>query len=386
MSDHSERVPGYRQIRMAAPDAPVAALADEEAWRAREAYPEILGGGGPVFGVVREREEGGWQVLTHIGDRAPQDSRDTMAALFRRAARDAEESGDGTAAQEYGAAAERLDWEVLDEMTVRGGRHRVVRAEQFIRTGPDGPEPPRPCDPDPAGPGRSHEVPDPVEGMILDTLTATGMSEGILKAELLSLVQGPGTAPPDVRADSLRATATHPGGVLLPAAYMIAERSGGRWEPVTTGCPTPQAARDALTMDLRVMAPVLRRLDEKEREEYARAADRLDAECGPEAEVAGRRFRVVRIERLVRIGPDGPEGPRPSDHDPQPPVKVHDRQLREQGLVHDDEDDEDFEPSEEVKEMMALARKEQERRRRLDEAGGGGRGQAPGAHDQARRA
>ncbi|MCQ8774092.1 hypothetical protein [Streptomyces telluris] len=36
MSDHSERVPGYRQIRMAAPGAPVAAPADEEAWRARE--------------------------------------------------------------------------------------------------------------------------------------------------------------------------------------------------------------------------------------------------------------------------------------------------------------------------------------------------------------
>ncbi|WP_424889280.1 DUF5954 family protein [Streptomyces sp. XH2] len=372
MSDHSERVPGYRQIRMAAPDAPVAALADEEAWRARDAYPGILGGGGPVFGVAREREEGGWELLTGFADPAPQDSRDTMAALFRRAARDAEAAGDEAARDECLAAAGRLDWEAVDEMTVRGVRHRVVRAEQFIRTGPDGPEPPRPSDPDPAPAGRSHEVPDPVRGMVIDTLTATGMSEGILKVELLSLVRGPGTTPADVRADSLRATSTHPGGVLLPVSYMIAEWSGdGEWEPVTGGCHTPQGARDALALDLRVMAPVLRRLDEAGREEYARAADRLDAERGLEAEVAGRRFRVVRIERLVRVGPDGPEGPRPSDHDPQPPVKVHDQQLREQGLVPDgdEEDDEDAETCPEVREMMALAEKERERRRRIEEAG-----------------
>ncbi|MGW2599613.1 DUF5954 family protein [Streptomyces klenkii] len=380
MSDHSERVPGYRQIRMAAPDAPVAALADEEAWLARDAYPGILGAGGPVFGVAREREEGGWEMLTGFADPAPQDSRDTMAALFRRAARDAEAAGDavgdaapGAAREELLAAAGRLDWEALDEMTVGGVRHRVVRAEQFIRTGPDGPEPPRPSDPDPAPAGRSHEVPDPVQGMVIDTLTATGMSEGILKAELLSLVRGPDGTPADVRADSLRAASTHPGGVLLPTSYMIAERSGdGGWEPVTGGCRTPQSARDSLALDLRVMAPVLRRLDEAEREEYARAADRLDEERGPEAEVAGRRFRVVRIERLVRVGPDGPEGPRPSDHDPQPPVKVHDQQLREQGLVSDgggDEAAEDEEICPEVREMMVLAEKERERRRRIEEAG-----------------
>ena len=45
-----ERVPAYRTIRVVAQDSPVAAFSDEEAWRAREAYPEILGAGGPVFG------------------------------------------------------------------------------------------------------------------------------------------------------------------------------------------------------------------------------------------------------------------------------------------------------------------------------------------------
>lgn len=53
------------------------------------------------------------------------------------------------------AAAVRLDWEKIDEMTVLGTRYRVVRAERFIRTGPDGPEPPRPSDPDPAGLGEA---------------------------------------------------------------------------------------------------------------------------------------------------------------------------------------------------------------------------------------
>nr|WP_245685843.1 DUF5954 family protein [Streptomyces niveus] len=44
------------------------------------------------------------------------------------------------------------------------------------------------------------------------------------------------------------------------------------------------------------------------------------------------------MEQLVRIGPDGPEGPRPSAFDPEPPVELHSKQLREQGLLDDDED------------------------------------------------
>ena len=64
---------------------------------------------------------------------------------------------------------------------------------------------------------------------------------------------------------------------------------------------------------------------------YAAAADELDAGRRWELEVARRRFRVVRVERLVRIGPDGPEGPRPSDYDPQPPVKVQEQRRRGHG-------------------------------------------------------
>ncbi|MFC5720491.1 DUF5954 family protein [Streptomyces gamaensis] len=369
MSDPSERVPGYRQIRMTVPAGPEAVRADEEAWAARESHPVILGAGGPVFGVAREREEGGWELCGYYGERAPQDARDTMAVHFRRKACEIESAGGpAAAARECLKAAERLDWEVIDELTVLGSRYRVVRAERFIRTGPDGPEPPRPSDPDPAEPGASHELPRSTEGFVLDTVNPTGMSEGILKAELLSLVLEPGTVPRAVRDESVRAARTHPGGVLLPVTFVIAERVDGDWQPLTSGSDTPQGARDALTMDLRVMAPVLRRLDEREREEYARAADRFDTERGAELYVADRHFRVVRVESLIRFGPDGPEGPRPSDPDPQPPVMVHDRQLREQGVITGEEDEDEHEPPEEVKEMMVLVDKERERRKRLEES------------------
>lgn len=89
-------------------------------------------------------------------------------------------------------------------------------------------------------------------------------------------------------------------------------------------------------MDLRVMSPVMRGLDAAERAVYAEAADLLDDTRCDEVEVAGRLLRVIRVERLLRMGPDGPEGPRPSDRSQEPPLKVHDHQLRERGLVDAD--------------------------------------------------
>ncbi|WP_232247385.1 DUF5954 family protein [Kitasatospora azatica] len=62
MVNFDGNVPGYLTIRMSAPDSPVAVLADVEAWTARESYPEILSAGAPVFGIAREREEGGWEL------------------------------------------------------------------------------------------------------------------------------------------------------------------------------------------------------------------------------------------------------------------------------------------------------------------------------------
>ncbi|UQA93489.1 DUF5954 family protein [Streptomyces halobius] len=364
MSHYSEQVPAYRTIRVVAQDSPVAAFSDEEAWRARDAYPEILAAGGAVFGHVREREEGGWEVVS-FGESAPQDSRDTMASTFRRLAQQAEKSGDEVGRAECMAAAVRLGWEKLDELTVLGDRYRVVHGEQFIRKGPDGPEPPRPSDPDPAEPGEAHRMPSRTTGFVIDPVVGTGMSEGILKLDLLQFVRAAGTVPPDVRRDSRRAKQTHPGGVLLPPGFMIAERVGdGRWKPHSAACSTPQAARDALTMWLRVMAPVTLQLDQAERDAYERAANLLDERPGNEIEVAdgAHFFKVVRVERLVRVGPDGPEGPRPSDFDPDPPVEAHTQQLREQGLWREEDEVNEGLVLEEMRDVARLVEKEQARR------------------------
>ncbi|MDT9683961.1 DUF5954 family protein [Streptomyces sp. TRM76323] len=337
--DPADRVPAYRQIRVATPEQPVAALADTEAWLARDAYPRLMSAGAPLFGVVRERAGGGWEVLGSFLDQAPQEARDAMGSEFRRSAQEAREAGDEDAYAACMSAAERMEWEALDELTVVGVRHRIARAECFIRSGPDGPEPPRPSDPDPALPGRSHEGPRPTEGYVLDPIRPTGMSEGVLKVDLLALVRKAGTVPEDVRADSLRAAETHPGGVLLPPLFMTAEYERGLWRPGSVGGDSPQRARDHLAFRLRVMIPWEERLTPEARAPYLTAAERFEAHPADELEVEGRRFRIVRVERLVRFGPDGPEGPRPSDPDPQPPVMVQEQRLRAQGLLPDDEDE-----------------------------------------------
>ncbi|WP_329062486.1 DUF5954 family protein [Streptomyces sp. NBC_01429] len=368
MAEHGENVPAYRTIRVAGPDGPVEAVADVAAWQAREVYPDILSAGGPLFGVVREREAGGWELISSFSGLAPQDGRDSMGAQFRMLAQECERAGDEPARQECLRAAERTEWETNDEMTVLGTRYRVARAECYVRSGPEGPEPPRPTDPDPMEPGESHRAPDPAAGFVFDPVIATGMSEGILKVELLSLVPKSGTVPPDVRGDALAAAQTHPGGALLPATFMTTECVSGRWRPESTATSvTPQNARDSLAVKLRVMIPWKRGLGPAERVPYSAAADRLDAERCDELTVEGRHFRVARIERLVRIGPDGPEGPRLSDHDPQPPVMVQHQQQLAQGLIPEDgeETEEPIELDDRAQRLSALFDEEEKRRKEL---------------------
>jgi hypothetical protein len=363
-----ECVPAYRKVRVVVEeDSPTAVLADVEAWEARERYPELLAGGGPLFMPVRELESGGWKILTSP-DNTPQSARDGLGTVFRRRAEQAGQSGDTIAQREWQAAAERLDWEAVDELTVLGSRFRMARAEQFIRMGPSGPEPPRPSDPDPAAVGQAHKLPSRTRGFVIDPFVGTGLSESILRVELLAMVRKAGTVPDDVREDSRRAVRTHPGGVLLPAEFMTAEFRDGTWGPSASSSSTPQGTRDALAMYLRVLAPVMERLDTEARAAYAGAADMLDAERPDELEIAGIPTRVVRVERLVRIGPDGPEGPRPSDPDPDLPPALHTQQLRERGLLLDDDDDARYEPSPEAKEFTELLEQERRRAERAERA------------------
>jgi len=93
MTGPGDDIPGYRTIRVTTPHAPETARADREAWQARGEYPR-LSFGGPSFGVAREREEGGWELLRGLRELAPQDARDSMGAHFRRLALAAGESGD----------------------------------------------------------------------------------------------------------------------------------------------------------------------------------------------------------------------------------------------------------------------------------------------------
>ena len=356
--------------RAAVPRSPVAAeLADVEAWKARKTYPSVLFAGGPVFGVASERAHGGWELQRYFSALAPQDARDGLGAYFREQSKEAAAAGDTEAQGDYLAAAERLDWEPLDEMTVRGARYRVVRAERFIRMGPDGPEPPRRTDldaePGPREPGGPRDL-DPAAGLVVDRDDAAALSEGILEAELLAALRKNGGVPEAVREDARAAARSHPGGVLLPATFMTAEGEGGRWRPDSSGtAATPQAARDGLAMQLRVMVPWQKDLSPEQREVYNRAADRLDAEHADELHVEGRHFRIVRVERLVRIGPDGPEGPRPSDQDPVPPVMVQDRQLREEGPAAGEDDEQSGEDDERTRRLLQLFDEERDRRELL---------------------
>ncbi|MFC5799624.1 DUF5954 family protein [Streptomyces formicae] len=358
MTVHGEGAPAYLTFRMTPQPGPIAAFAEEEALRARQRYPDLLGMGLPVFFYTRELDLGGWEILGTGGD-TPQSGRDALASYFRQRASEADAA---PARKKFQAAAEKLDWVVVNELKVLGTRYRVVRAEQFIRMGPDGPEPPRPSDPDPARPGDSHKVPSRTKGFVIDPWTGTGISEGLLKVDLARSVRAQGTLPDAMYADSVRARETHPGAVLLPAEFAVAERDeDGRWGPHTASGTTPQGARDSLALSFRVFTPVQEKLSEQEREEYARAANRLDEKGGAGITVAGRRFRVTRVEQLVRIGPDGPEGPRPSDHDPEPPIGPHTRQLKADGLWK--EEDEEPEPlTGDALELWNLMRKEEARR------------------------
>jgi Family of unknown function (DUF5954) len=248
-------------------------------------------------------------------------------------------------------------WEALDEMTVLGTRYRVIRTEQFIRTGPLGPESPRPSDPDPGQPGMSGQLADPAEGFVIDPATSTGMSAGILKAELLAAAHPAGSVPEEVRDDLTHAARNHPGGVLLPPGFTLGTLTRGRWGSASAHVwATPQAARDGLASYLRLSLPARLDLSEEKRAVYSAAADVIERDRANEVTAAGHRFRVVRVERLVRIGPEGPEGPRLSDPDPEPPVM----QLPP---VPEGDEDQPAEYSEETKRFIRLFDDEQALRR-----------------------
>ncbi|MDX3384555.1 DUF5954 family protein [Streptomyces niveiscabiei] len=368
MRDFRDSAPSYLTVRVARQAGPIAAFAEQEAAEAMERYPMVVGLGVPQFFPTRERETGGWEILGP-GCGEPQGARDGLGHHFRMSASEAE---DEAVRRKWTAAAERIDREVVDEIRVRGERFRIARAGQFVRLGPNGPEPPRPSDLDTADVGAAYRLDHRDEGFVIDPYTPTSLSDGLLKLELLSLAGPVGDVPQEVRDDAVAAQHGHPGGVLLTPVFVISRRErDGSWAPTNLGGThaTPQGARDSLAHWLRVTGPWSRDLDDARKAEWAALADRLDETRKNVLVVDGLRHRVTRVDRIIRMGPDGPEGPRPSDHDSEPPITVHVQQLKDAGLWEDDEH-KPIELDERTLKYQALMEQEEERRREWRKARG----------------
>ncbi|CNG68624.1 Uncharacterised protein [Mycobacterium tuberculosis] len=271
---------------------PVAAVMLADACRALSAYPELVVVG--ALFTAAELVPGGWQIVCPC-DPLPQGARELLAGRLEDLA-----ALEGGAAQtELRGAADRLRHAPADEVSAGGRRFRIVRIEQLVRTGPDGPEPPRPTDLDPAPAGRGH-----------DLLPADGPASGLVAAELLCQVL-----------DAAAAAGSEPTGafltpVALTPVFTVAERSERRWRPVGRLHDAPQQAREALITYFRHVVPAVESPGDADVARFAEAAELLEDETRRNGiAVAGRRFRIVRIERITLMGPDGPEPPRPTDFD-----------------------------------------------------------------------
>jgi hypothetical protein len=293
---------------------PVAAVAEQDALRAVRDFP-LLVMVGPMFGIAEEHP-GGWQIVS-LGEATPQCSRDELAAHLRLLAVDAPDP------TEYLAGASLLDWERHDELVVAGRRFRIIRVEQVIRMNTGEPEPPRPTDLDPR---RGHTRPP-------EFLSGTASAEEIRQFD--EAIRRPGFMPEDMVADAVKAMTHHPMPVPLCPAFSVAEYLHDGWRSATAACPTPQLARESLAAYFQHMLPAIEQPSPDLRAEYALAGRVLTEARLNELEVAGRRFRILRLEMVARLGPDGPEPPRPSDFDPDPPVEILAVQLRAEGLLED---------------------------------------------------
>ncbi|RFU39366.1 PE-PGRS family protein, partial [Actinomadura logoneensis] len=186
-----------------------------------------------------------------------------------------------------------------------GRRFRIVRVEQLVRSGPDGPEPPRPSDLDPR-PSPRRAAPRPYE-LLDDGRLPPGLAASELLCQLLDAAAHAGAEP---------ASEAFLTPLPMNPAFAVAERTAGSWRPTGRLHDSPRAARDSLALYFRHVVPAVEEPAEADRAEYAAAADLMtDGTRRNGIQVAGRRFRIVRIERITLMGPDGPEPPRPTDLD-----------------------------------------------------------------------
>ncbi|SEF47290.1 hypothetical protein SAMN04489712_101127 [Thermomonospora echinospora] len=280
---------------------PVAAVMLADARRSLSTYPDLVVAG-PLFAPA-EQVPGGWQAVCPC-DPLPQGARELLAAHLRNRGAVAGR----TAGRDFQEAARRLEDGSCDELSVLARRFRIVRIEQLMRTGADGPEPPRPTDHDPRPPGPGRPVPRRPPDFIADPARDTRGTDDIVTAELLCQYLDEAARHGSEPAEPFLAP------VQLAPMFTVAERSGQLWRPGPRLYGLPQEARDSLVTYFRHVVPSVERPDPLELAEYAEAADLMeDGQRRNGIVAAGRRFRIVRVERMVLVGPDGPETPRPSD-------------------------------------------------------------------------
>ncbi|MER5431255.1 DUF5954 family protein [Streptomyces sp. NPDC002588] len=320
-------------------DDPIAWVTEADAVEASRRYPHIALRG-PVFGVAAQDpagSAGGWRLLKPVVDGMPQQARDGLNSHLWFTAKDG--TDDPAARRALLAAVSVLERHPADEVEALGVRYRVVRGDEFARTGDDGLEPPRPTDPEPVSPSWEERgtARSPDVGFVLDPGRDEGPMAGALRLGLREFVYTGARFPADVRADSARAAGTHPDVVRLPVGFAVAERGDDGWTPSGSLHPTPHEARRSLYDGMSRVWAMLYRYDDRRKARYARAAEEFRAAGrADEVRVENRLFRVCRVERMIRMGPDGPEPPRPSDVDEYGPMKIHPT-LREDGTVRYDD-------------------------------------------------
>lgn len=304
---------------------------------------------GPLFGVAAQRSGDGprWRMVVAVTAGCPQQARDSLNSRLWFRAKD--EAQDRTERRALLAAVARLETERVDELDAAGTRYRVVRAEEYAASGPDGIEQPRPTDPEPPVPDwdRAAKGPEIDEGLVLDPDAPVTPTQAVEQLALRDLCYTGERFPEDVRADSRQALHTHPDVLLLPATFTVAEQNAGGWRPVSGPHESPHAARKSLDFALTWMWPRMRghlpddagphtdartwaaggaESDDPRATRlaaYAQAADALRAGRVNRLEFQGSVYQIVRTRRLLRWGPDGPEGPRPSDVNSQDPARIH---------------------------------------------------------------
>ncbi|MCZ0983362.1 DUF5954 family protein [Streptomyces diastatochromogenes] len=361
---------GERPVVVRVPVEPVEAAMEADALDAAARHSS-LAVRGPLFGVAVQSVDDGprWRVVIEVTYGCPQQARDGLnSLLWFRAKDDAKSPEERRALLE---AVARLEKEYVDELTVLDTRYRVVRAEEYAALDAHGDiETPRPTDPEPLtldwSPGSGARSPRVDDNLVLDPDAPLSPLQAAERVALRPLAYSGTRFPAPVLADSARAVETHPDVLLMPAGFLIVERTAdSAWSPGSGLQATAHAARRTLDFALTWMEPRIRGLipydadrtvdarrppaetteaEAAELQELAKAADQLRAGRCNQVEAHGTTYRIARSRRLLRWGPDGPEGPRPSDVNTHPPSTLHPR-LDEAGTVHFDEPTPDESPS-----------------------------------------